>query len=486
MLKIDCRSAQALHSVEATRRIEHAAQASLPAHTLMRRAGLAVAQLAMAITPHARCIWLACGPGNNGGDGLEAAMHLQQWGKNPVVTWLGSPDKAPADAGASYQRALDAGVIFTQTPPNNHDLCVDALIGTGAQTKRPDDRMASWIQQINTSNQPVLAVDLPTGLQADTGHAAPHCVKAWHTLSLLTLKPGLFTANGRDTAKSVWLDRLGIDQHRASEQQLLAPSAWLAGTPESRTRAHASHKGSYGDVIVVGGAPGMTGAALLAASGALHAGAGRTFVSLLDGGTLLVDTNQPELMFRPVHTLDLRSATVVSGCGGGDAIRGLLPEILSTAARAVVDADALNAIASDTQLQTLLSARGKRRAATVLTPHPLEAARLLGITAAEVQHDRLAAARQMAQAFDCVVILKGSGTVIAAPGQIPLINATGNARLATAGTGDVLAGMVGARLASGTSAFQAAWQAVHGHGQIADQWPDHLPLVAAALAQYAA
>jgi hydroxyethylthiazole kinase-like uncharacterized protein yjeF len=483
MLKIDFRSRQALYSVDATRRIEHAAQAALPSHTLMARAGLAVAQLALAIAPHARRIWIACGPGNNGGDGLEAAMHLQRWGKLPVVTWLGSPDTAPQDAAASYQRAVDAGVTFADTPPHDYDLCIDALLGVGAANRAPEGRMAHWINLMNAGAAPVLAVDLPTGLHADTGVVAQHCVQSRHTLSLLTLKPGLFTAHGRDAAGTVWLDDLDANPDTPAHPAVVTPSAWLAGAPIVAARLHASHKGSYGDVVVVGGAPGMTGAALLAASAALHAGAGRVFVSLLDGGTLSVDTSQPELMFRAFNALDFTTLTVVCGCGGGDAVRSPLSRVLSTAAVVVIDADAINLIAKDTQLQTLLSARARRLAATVLTPHPLEAARLLGLTAMQVQHDRLGAAHQLTQRFGCTVVLKGSGTVITAIGQTPVINPTGNARLATAGTGDVLAGMVGARLAAGLDPFEAACQAAYQHGFAADQWPANLALVAADLAR---
>src|SRR5512133_3273933 len=306
MQKVDFRTRHALFNVAATRAMEQAAQAALPAHTLMARAGLAVAQLALALAPHARRIWIACGPGNNGGDGLEAAMHLQRWGKQPVLTWLGSADTAPADAAASYQRALQAGVTFSQTPPDAFDLCIDALLGIGSQVREPDGRMADWIRLINASKQAVLAVDLPTGLHADTGAVTQLSVRAAHTLSLLTLKPGLFTAHGRDAAGSVWLADLDANPGSA-----LAPTAWLAGAPMPAPRLHASHKGSYGDVAVVGGAAGMTGAALLAASAALHAGAGRVFVGLLDGGTLSADTGQPELMFRPVDALDFKTMTVV-------------------------------------------------------------------------------------------------------------------------------------------------------------------------------
>jgi hydroxyethylthiazole kinase-like uncharacterized protein yjeF len=480
MQKIDFHSGHALYSVEATRCIEHAAQAALPPHTLMQRAGLALAQLALALAPHARHVWVACGSGNNGGDGLEAAMHLQRWGKNPLVTWLGRPDQAPPDAVCSYQRALAAGVVFVETPPDNFDLVLDALLGIGTQVRAPSARMAHWIELMNASTAPVLAVDLPSGLQADSGVVLQPTVKATHTLSLLTLKPGLFTAGGRDAVGTVWLADLELDTKQSVNE---APTAWLAGPATALPRLHASHKGSYGDVAVVGGAPGMTGAALLAASAALHFGAGRVFVGLLGGNGLSVDSSQPELMFRTLAALDYQTMTVVCGCGGGAAVATPLAKVLSTSHQLVLDADALNAVANDSQLQTLLSARSMRSMATVLTPHPLEAARLLGCNAQQVQEDRLAAAQQLTQRFACTVVLKGSGSIITAPGQTPVINASGNARLATPGTGDVLAGMIGARLATGLSAFEAACQAVYRHGLAADQWPSGTSLTASALAR---
>ncbi len=480
MERINFTRPHALHGVGSTRRIEQAAQEALAPHSLMQRAGLAVAQLALALAPHSGRVWIACGPGNNGGDGLEAAMHLLRWGKQPVVTWLGSPDSAPPDALASWQRAVNAGVQFSEEAPKDFDLGIDAILGIGA-TRVPEGRMAQWIHQLNASNAIVLAVDIPTGLQADSGSAAQACVGAHHCLSLLTLKPGLFTGHGRDAAQTVWLDTLQVQQPSGGP---IEADAWLCGAPTAAVpRLHASHKGSYGDVAVVGGASGMTGAALLAASAALYAGAGRVFVGLLDGGTLSADTSQPELMFRPVDALDFKAMTVVCGCGGGDAVRSQLPRLLSTAAQLVIDADALNAIAADPQLQTLLIARCKRFTGTVLTPHPLEAARLLKCTAAQVQGDRLAAARLLVERFGCTVVLKGSGSVIAAPGQTPVINPTGNARLATAGTGDVLAGLIGARLTAGLPALQAACDSVYQHGLQSDHWPDDLPLTAGTLAR---
>lgn len=468
-----------LIGVASTRQLEEHVRISLPAHTLMQRAGFAVARLAMAIAPHAQRIWIACGPGNNGGDGLEAAVHLRNWGKVPIVTWLGKPGLVPIDAAASYNRAIVAGVTFSKEAPTDVELCIDALLGIGASKHEPGADMAGCISQINGSGVPILAVDVPTGLDADTGTTTRLHIKANHTLSLLTLKPGLFTAHGRDACGTIWLDDLQVVQ---DELQGIQPRAMLLGQPVPTVREHSSHKGTFGDVAVLGGAPGMTGAALLAASAALHAGAGRVFVGLLDGGSLSVATNQPELMFRPIDTLDFDAMTVVCGCGGGGAVGPLLNQILLSSARIVIDADAINLISKNAALQTLLSSRASRASETVLTPHPLEAARLLGCTATQVQQDRLTAATQLAQQFACTVILKGSGTVIAAPNQTPVINPTGNARLATAGTGDVLAGMVGAKLAAGSPAFQAACEAAYQHGQIADSWPASSILTASRLA----
>lgn len=498
MQRISSNFSQPLYGVAATRQIEQQAAASLPPHTLMRRAGLSVARLALALAPHAQRIWIACGPGNNGGDGFEAALHLHQWGKTVIVTWTGLPaDKTglPPDAHASRERALLAGVPMAAQPPQDFDLCIDALLGIGATLdpqRASTALMQQWLELMQTSPSPRLAVDVPTGLDADTGVttsasatesiASCHCparASGLFTLSLLTLKAGLFTANGRDSAGQVWFDDLGIKPEASTT--IAQPCAWLLGAdraaqPLRMKAAHASHKGSFGDVAVVGGqstaaaATHMTGAALLAARAALRGGAGRVFVALLGNAGPTVDPEQPELMFRTLDALDLKHQVVVCGCGGGEAVKSVMAKVLSTATRVVLDADALNAIAMDTQLQTLLKARHLRAYSTVLTPHPLEAARLAGTTAAEVQSDRLSSARQLAERFQCAVVLKGSGSVIAAPGQQTCINSTGNALLATAGTGDVLAGIMGAYLASGLSAFEAACGAVFAHGDMADKW----------------
>ncbi len=492
LTRLDMACPQPLFSSAATRRIEHTRHAELPAHTLMRRAGLAAARLALAIAPHARTIWIGCGPGNNGGDGFEAALHLHRWGKSVRVGWLGDAARCPADARAAFERARTAGVPFDEGMPSAlsaDDLAVDALLGIGA-TRAPDDRMRAWLHVLRSTAATSLAIDLPSGLSADTGgwsdgfspeedSMATAAHGARHTLSLLTLKPGLFTAQGRDAAGMVWFDDLGC---AAGGEP---PTAMLNGVPESQDRPHASHKGTFGDVAVIGGAHGMGGALLLAGTAALHHGAGRVYLAPLDPAMTPVDTAHPELMFRSLQALDFGVGAVVCGCGGGHAVRAALPGVLRQAARAVLDADALNEIAGDTVLQDMLTQRAARGQPTVLTPHPLEAARLLEFDVRSVQHDRITAAQRLADRFQAVVVLKGSGSVIAAPGRAPVVNPTGNARLATAGTGDVLAGMIGARLAARPSAWDAACAAVYRHGQIADQWPADRPLTAGRLAQAA-
>jgi hydroxyethylthiazole kinase-like uncharacterized protein yjeF len=463
---------QPLFGVLATRDIEQRNAAALPPHSLMRRAGGAVARLALALAPHARRVWVAAGPGNNGGDGLEAAVQLQRLGKVVHVTLVGDAQRLPVDARDALARAQAAGVeIVDAGAPAlaEHDLAIDALLGIGA-SRAPQGDIAALIEHLNALACPVLSVDLPSGLNADTGQPlGGACVIAQHTLALLTLKPGLFTGSGRDHAGRVWLDGLGATHDTT-------PDAWLAGPGDACAppRRHAQHKGSFGDIAVVGGAPGMTGAALLAARAAHAAGAGRVFVNLLDGAAITHDLLRPELMFRPAWTDSeagvLAASTVVCGCGGGDAVRDVIPRLLGRVPRLVLDADALNAIAADPMLQALLAARADAGRATVLTPHPLEAARLLGQTTAQVQADRLAAAAALAQRFGCVVLLKGSGSVVAAPGEPPSVNPTGNARLAGAGTGDVLAGWLAAAWAqAGASpAFGVAVAAAFRHGAAAD------------------
>ena len=486
-----------LHGTAGARALESALQSTMPAHALMQRAGEAAARLAIALAPHARLVHFFCGPGNNGGDGLVAARWLHQSGRKVLVTRVGSEAGLPTDAGLALMQAREAGVAIhgagNATPANTDiDLTVDALLGIGL-SRAPEGDMAEAIHGINAAASPVLALDLPSGLNADTGDAGL-AVRADHTLTLLTLKPGLFTGRGRDLAGQVWLADLGAASTQDHALALLTPAhrhrqAWP-------TRLHASHKGQFGDLAVVGGERGMTGAAWLAASAALHAGAGRVYVSLLDEEADAMLPSQPELMGRSAWWTSpadvLARATAVCGCGGGQAVHAAMPSLLSRVPRLVLDADALNAVAQDSVLQALLRSRADRGHTTVLTPHPLEAARLLGVGATEVQRDRLHSATRLAQSYTCVVVLKGSGTVIAAPGALPAINLSGNGKLATAGSGDVLAGWIGGTwcaMGDGADASQRAFHAAAAsvwlHGFAADrravQEGARLPLPASGL-----
>jgi len=476
----------ALLDVESTRRVEGNALAALPPFTLMARAGEAVARLALALVPHARRIVVFAGPGNNGGDGIEAATRLCGWGKPTSVLRVGAVAAPPPDAAHALRRASAAGVdvgafdAAAAMAGDHPDLVIDALLGIGA-SRAPAGEIAAAIERIAVLaalGSRVLAVDVPSGLVADRGQAlGVACVVADDTLTLIAAKPGLFTGSGRDHAGEIWCAGLGVDLGGGD------PTAWLVGSRDvscGRTpRRHAAHKGSFGDVAVVGGASGMAGAAWLAARAAHGAGAGRVFVDLLadarsDANRASdVDPFRPELMVRPGwaegDATAIAAATVVCGCGGGDAVRPRLPRLLSIAPRLVLDADALNAIAADPSLLALTGARERRGLATIMTPHPLEAARLLGSSTGAVQADRLSAARELAARYRAVIVLKGSGSVVAGPDSIPRISAGGNASLASAGTGDVLAGWIGGRWASlGGNALEIAARAVIEHGAAAE------------------
>ncbi len=512
------RSTLPLHDARHSGELERLHALALPPHTLMQRAGLALARLAIALAPHSRQIEIVAGPGNNGGDGLEAAALLQQAGKAVRVWWLGQADRQPADASAARLRALAGGVpvvpidetgcALLQETLHRCDhatLVIDALLGRGLN-RAADGRIAELIATINASAAAVLAVDLPSGLNGDTGNwpdtpadSAAAVVDADWTLALLSPAPGLFTGAGRDHAGEIWWHDLVVDLQAVPAQALLERGA--AFDAVAVPRRHVQHKGSFGDVRVIGGAASMAGAAWLAARAALQCGAGRVYVDLLDARSRHIDTLHPELMLAAApDAARLAASTVVAGCGGGADIAARLPLLLAHAARLVLDADALNAIAADPVLDRLLRARGTSGRPTVMTPHPLEAARLLGCSAAGVQRNRLEAAQTLAERWQAVLVLKGSGSVIAAPGERPSINGSGNAALATPGSGDVLAGCLGGlwsrhagtnrdkaadpRAAALQTARQATLAACHLHGATAQALsPQAEALPAARLAE---
>jgi hydroxyethylthiazole kinase-like uncharacterized protein yjeF len=349
---------------------------------------------------------------------------------------------------------------------------VDGLLGIGI-AREVEGAMAEIVSRVNGCGAPVLAIDIPSGIASDTGAVCGVAVRATRTLTFIARKLGLFTGAALDHAGEVLVDDLGIDP------QLLAglPGSLLtAGTMRGMLapRARNTHKGTFGTLGIVGGGKGMTGAAILAGRAGLLAGAGKVYVGLLAPEPPSFDPVTPELMLRPVD--DTMAADVlVVGPGAGHSPsetspsafeRHTLPALLSLPKPVVLDADALNAIAIHATMRDALV--NNRRAPTILTPHPAEAARLLHTTPALVMADRLTAARALAEKFGAEVVLKGAGSVCASPDGTWAVNATGNPGLASGGTGDVLAGLIGAILCQGLPAKEALRYAVCLHGAAAD------------------
>jgi hydroxyethylthiazole kinase-like uncharacterized protein yjeF len=472
-----------LYRTERLRRIEQEAARALAPGTLMARAGAAAAAFVERRCSGAAPVLFVCGPGNNGGDGYEAAWHLQRRGRPVLCVALGAP--AADDARAAHQRYMGAGgAVVPEIPQSGPwSVAVDAMFGIGLTRPLAGPYLAAahWMSR---QQAPVIALDVPSGLDADTGAwvGAVPGVHATATITFIGAKPGLFTHEGCDAAGRVEVADLEVAAG-ASTGALNGPDCFEALVQPRRRN---SHKGSFGDVLVVGGATGMVGATLLAARGALRLGAGRVYVDCIGAPDMLLDPAQPELMFRPAASLTAADVVVVGcGAGRGQEAQAALAQSLRRHCPVVADADALNLIASDPELRRALAERGAAHT-SVLTPHPLEAARLLGSAASAVQADRIGAATALAASFNGWTVLKGAGSVIAAPDGRYWINPTGSPALASPGTGDVLAGMIGALLAQGFPAEDAVLGAVWLHGAAADAHGADSGLVASDLPALAA
>lgn len=433
---------------------------------LMERAGTAAAQLAATLFDGRAPVLVLAGPGNNGGDAFVLARRMHEAGRAVSLVFPGQPDALPPDARIACQRWQATGEpIHPRVPEGDYGLVVDGLFGIGLS--RPiTGEYAALIGRINAYHQgggPVLALDVPSGLDADTGMIHGVAVRASHTATFIADKPGLHTLNGPDLAGQISVHELGIGAPPHAGALLGQGEFAHALLPRQRN----SHKGSHGSLAVIGGAPGMCGAALLAARAALHLGAGRIFVGLLDPARPAVDSGQPELMLRAPADALAHADTVVAGPGlglGDDAI-DLLRRLTSADLPVLLDADALTLVGEHPVLGQHLR---RRQQPALLTPHPGEAARLLQFDTEAVQSDRVAAALQIATRFNAIVALKGAGTVLARPDGTWRINTTGNPGLASGGTGDVLAGMIGALLAQGWPGWEALCAAVALHGAAAD------------------
>lgn len=458
---------QAILCSPALRAVETQQRNATP--TLMERAGRAAARIALgllAAPPAPRPPLILAGPGNNGGDAFVVARLLRQAGLSPVVVFAGDTAALPPDARNAHDAWLaDGGSLLDHIPHAASDfgLAIDGLFGIGL--KRPiEGRHAALINQLNGLDCPILALDMPSGLDSETGRLQGIAVRATHTATFIALKPGLLTLDGPDYCGEISVHDLDLADHvhLASNGSTIATSLF---EDELRPRPRNSHKGSYGSVGILGGAAGMAGAALLAGRAALALGAGRVYVGMLE--RLAVDPRQPELMLRPAEDIfDLATCLAVGpGLGQSDAALHLLQRAIDSELPLLLDADALNLLAAH---PVLLNRLPRRNAVTLLTPHPAEAARLLKTDTDSVQGDRLAAATKLAQRYKAATVLKGCGSVVALPDGRWFINTSGNPGLAGAGSGDVLSGMAVALLAQGWPAEQALLAATHLHGCAAD------------------
>jgi hydroxyethylthiazole kinase-like uncharacterized protein yjeF len=460
----------ALYLTASLRQIE-AAHAGQP---LMQRAGAAAAQLAMQLLgTSANPVLILAGPGNNGGDAFEMAMHLRAAFFDVRLVFIGDGQHLPADAAAARQRYLNAGgTVVAEIPANQRwSLIVDGLFGIGL-TRAPEGTYAALIDAANRlageNNCPLLALDSPSGLNADTGQTAGKAIRASHTLTFIASKPGLHTADGPDHCGALSVATLDIEaaNERPADGHVVTRADFSACL---QPRPLNSHKGVFGNAGVLGGAPTMVGAAFLGARAALKLGAGRVYVGLIDHTTASFDPQQPELMFRRPQAL-LQTGLDALVCGPGLGISLEASELLEAAIgldlALVLDADAVNLLASESNLETAFA---KRKQPAILTPHPAEAARLLECSTAEVQADRIAAAIEIARRYHSLVALKGCGTVIATVDGRWWLNSSGNPGMATAGMGDVLSGIIAALLAQGWPAEQALLGGVHLHGAAADR-----------------
>lgn len=461
-------AATPVYTTAEIRALERAAGAPEP--SLMERAGAAAATLAAEVVPaNGKDVLVLAGPGNNGGDAYEVAARLRERFFRVSLVTPADPARLPPDAARAQRRWQDTGgeTLHALPPGRRWALVVDGLFGIGL-TREPAGEYARLIDYANAQACPRLALDIPSGLASDSGRVLGRALRATHTMTFIALKPGLLTLAGPDHCGTLSVAGLGLETRR-----LLAPSGWLAGPelfPDAlRARPRQFHKGLAGSVAILGGAAGMVGAALLAGRAALKLGAGRVYVGMLDAQAPAVDCGAPELMLRRAEeALGLAPDALVVGPGLGqdEVAEALLEAALAREAPCVLDADALNLIARAPRLHR---ACAQRSAATLVTPHPAEAARLLEVATDEVQRDRLDAARRLARTLNAHALLKGNGSIVVARDGHWFVNASGNPGMASAGMGDVLAGILGALLGQGLGGEAALLLGVHLHGRAADE-----------------
>lgn len=468
------------YPVDAIRQFEREAIAAGAAgHVLMQRAGAVAFECLRRRWPQVRSIAVVAGTGNNGGDGMVLARLAHAAKLQVRVLLVGDAGAVGGEAAQALQDLRAAGLdiqSFDVAGLAGCQVLVDALLGIGARAPlRPAWRAA--IDAMNECGVDVLSLDLPSGLEPDSGRALP-AVRATATITFLALKQGLLLGDGPEHAGALEFDALGTTRSGSMGEpanpslRRLDPDC-VGSAIEPRRRQ--SHKGMFGRVLVVGGGPGMAGAARLAGESALRVGAGLVTVASRPEHLSVVVGARPELMFLAIEKgadiqAGLAQADVVAigpGLGRSAWAQELLAAVLQgvhAGQRLVVDADALNLVAE---------AGALHRDDWVLTPHPGEAARLLGIGTQDVQSDRLAALHHLVRARGGIVVLKGAGTLVGHNGEVPRLCTSGNPGMAVPGMGDVLAGAIAGLLAQGADPFAATCAAVQAHAMAGDRCAAH-------------
>lgn len=476
-----------------------AIRSGVPSRTLMENAASALAGETLRAFPEARRVVVVCGPGNNGGDGFACARLLAESGVDVALYCLAESSSYRGDPAANLERAQASGLEAVSLASRSGspfrlfeddlrlaDVVVDALFGTGL-SRGLTGRAARAVVAIEAAGRPVVAADLPSGLSADAGEVLGVVVRAAVTVAFGAAKychvlPPARALCGRVVVRDIGISRRLLERARSRTRLVEAADVARLFPP----RRSDSNKGDFGKMGVMAGSRGKAGAAVLAARGALRAGAGLVTMFCPESIETVAVTALPEAMTRAFPDEEgafaleaaeplakaLASAgldAVVAGPGlsTGEGIREALRLLLRSRLPLVCDADALNAFAGE-------AGAFSRRSPTILTPHPGEAGRLLGISTADVQKDRIGAATRLARASRAVVVLKGEGTLIATPAGRVSVNPTGTPLLSTAGSGDVLAGAIGALLASGLPAEDAAIAAVWIHGAAAEKLAERL------------
>ncbi len=463
-----------LYNTAQVRELDHLAiQGGIPGYTLMSRAGEAAFDLLCQSWPQARRIAIVCGGGNNSGDGYVLARLAKKSGLEVLVLTLTDPNYLQSDTLTAWQDACAAGVtttIFNPKSLNQVDILVDAILGTGLER----DVSGHWLKAIDAMNDcpaEILAIDVPSGLNADTGAVLGRAIRATATITFVGLKRGLFTGEGPSYCGQITFSNLGIPSNIYAA---LRPDCWRYSGEDLHTllprRQHNSYKNNFGHVLVVGGNLGLAGAARMAAEAAARCGAGLVSIATRAAHAGLQAAIRPELMIYGVETpkdlapLISRATVIAVGPGlscdnwGRDMLNTVLNDSNSNIPT-VVDADGLN----------LLAVNPTARDNWILTPHPGEAARLLRITSKAVEIDRFKAVRDLASLYDGIVVLKGAGSLIASKVDSSLaLCSTGNPGMASGGMGDVLTGVISGLLAQGLQPFTASKASVYLHGLAGD------------------